>query len=276
MKVSDSKRINLVCIKDGWILEKMARLLSDALPYIDWTERPTYEHPITYYINYHQTTQTGGKKASPIELALFTHIEEWDSDLIDIWEKSAKRMDVCITMSKLYQKRLKKLGIKSKTIPMGVELDEFPLKKIKIGVVGSVKGNRRKGEDILKEVIGLEGIEWRLTGGSGWPVPSRRLKDDQIPSFIRDLDYLLIPSHFEGGPIPAIEALASGTPVISAEVGWMPELPHIKFRNGDAQSLRKVLEKLILEKQRLRESVKDRTWQNYVQEHDKLFRQLLK
>ena len=43
------------------------------------------------------------------------------------------------------------------------------------------------------------------------------------PGFYERLDYLLIPSLWEGGPMSLLEALACGIPVIAPDVGWCPE-----------------------------------------------------
>jgi glycosyltransferase involved in cell wall biosynthesis len=47
---------------------------------------------------------------------------------------------------------------------------------------------------------------------------------------MRDASVFITLSHQEGGPYPVLEALASGTPVISTPVGWSPEI--INNANG--------------------------------------------
>src|SRR5690606_6380085 len=88
-------------------------------------------------------------------------------------------------------------------------------------------------------------------------------------------DYVLIASDYEGGPMCAIEALACGVPLISTEVGWVVDLPHIKLRKNDPEHLRSILAGLVQERMKLRESVLNQSWDNYVKQHDRLFRTLL-
>jgi glycosyltransferase involved in cell wall biosynthesis len=47
---------------------------------------------------------------------------------------------------------------------------------------------------------------------------------DDVPSFLHQLDVFLIPSRFEGFPIALVEALASGLPCIATPVGGVPEI----------------------------------------------------
>lgn len=47
---------------------------------------------------------------------------------------------------------------------------------------------------------------------------------DEIPAFMRKASALLFPSYWEGMPTVVLEAMASGTPVISTEVGDLPDL----------------------------------------------------
>lgn len=267
----NTKPVNIVAIKDGWILEKIAKHLDDSLPYTVWTEKPNKKSKITYFINYVQANED---RVSEIEISLFTHIEESVDKLVQKWEEVLSNSDLAVFMSELYAKKSKKSKTPSIVIPPGVDLDKFKPSPIKIGVIGTTKYTGRKGEDLIKKVMDVPGIEWRFTG-SGWPGKTKFYKDEDMPGFYSELDYVLIASQIEGGPMCAIEALASGVPIISTDVGWMPELPHIKFRYGDEKYLRKILTDIVGEKLRLRESVSERTWKNFTDKHNRLFKELL-
>ncbi len=274
--IKKNYRVNIVAIKDGWILEKMARHLADNLPYINWTELPSKKETITYYINYAQAAE---KKASAIEIASFTHIEERDPVLVKKWHCVARNTDIAVCMSEIYAKKFKNYEAPAIVIPPGVDIDSFTLKPINIGVVGSVKHSGRKGEDLIRKVIDIEGLRFHFTNdtnmATNWPGTSTHLKDEDMPNFYQQMDYILVTSYYEGGPMCIIEALASGVPVIAPPVGWAPELPHISFKLGDVNSLRRVLTGLAGEKNKLRSSILTRTWGNYIEKHDKLFKGLL-
>lgn len=264
--------VNIVAQKDSWILEKLARQLDDVLPYTIWSGVPTGKSDVTYYINY---VQAGRTKASKVECALFTHYEERDSTLSNKWWQVAGQVEVAVCMSEMYSKMLSKRKITTKLIPPGVDLEKYTPRNIKIGVVGTTKVTGRKGEDIIKSIMDIPGIELSFTGGTGWPADGNFIPENDMPNFYRGLDYVLIASYYEGGPMCAIEALACGIPVIAPAVGWVPELPHIKFDRGNKADLRRVLLSIVNDKNKLRESVIERSWDEYIRKHDMLFKELL-
>ncbi|MEQ9260489.1 MAG: glycosyltransferase family 4 protein [Roseovarius sp.] len=52
----------------------------------------------------------------------------------------------------------------------------------------------------------------------------RRLPRAEMPGFYRGLDLMMCTSAMEGTPNPVLEAMATGTPVISTDVGIVPEV----------------------------------------------------
>jgi hypothetical protein len=266
------KVVNIVAIKDNWILHEIAQKLEAGLPYVRWTEKPLGNVRLTYFINY---VQAPTKRVSEIECALFTHIEERSAELVQKWNTVAETTDVAVCMSEMYARKFKRTKARAIVIPPGVDINKFTQRPVKIGVIGSVKTSGRKGEDLIKSVMDIPGIEWRFTGGSGWPGEAKYLESEELPRFYADLDFVLIASYYEGGPMSAIEALASGVPIISTEVGWVPELPHISFKIGDEKGLRKILYSLVGEHTKLRTAVQNRTWDNFIDKHDILFGKLL-
>ena len=72
-----------------------------------------------------------------------------------------------------------------------------------------------------------------------------------LPSLYSELDYLAVPSPIEGGPVPLLEALASGCPVIApTDIGLVEDF-HIPFVRETPRSQTGV-ESLLQEKLRLR------------------------
>ncbi|MDP7246884.1 MAG: glycosyltransferase, partial [Planctomycetota bacterium] len=207
---------------------------------------------------------------TPIEAAFFTHIEEFKPKAESRFFEVSRWMDSCVCMAQRYVDRIKKTGHSNVVqIRPGVDTDYYA-PRLRIGVFGRTYHTGRKGEALVKSVLDLEGVEWVFTG-EGWPGEGGIVPEDQLPSLYRSLDYLLVPAHYEGGPMSALESLACGTPVISSAVGFMEDYPHIPFSNGDADSLRKVLLKLLDEKKKLSKSVADTTWDTWASQHDRLF-----
>jgi glycosyltransferase involved in cell wall biosynthesis len=61
-----------------------------------------------------------------------------------------------------------------------------------------------------------------------------------MPAWFAGLDYYLVTSDSEGGPIPVLEAIAAGVPVIAPDVGFCWEYPVIRYSGID--ELRRTLE----------------------------------
>lgn len=253
----------------GWILERMTQALAQRLPYVTTSNRTNPSAAIQYYLNY--TEHLG--RVSPIELASFTHVDELMPEMKARYFQVAREVDVAVCMAERYAAELRALGLREvHVIRPGVDLERFT-PRLKVGVVGRTYACGRKGEALVAEVLDTPGIEWHFTG-SGWPLASRVLTEAEMPAFYREMDYILVPSLYEGGPMCVIEALACGTRVIAPPVGWVTDFPHVAFRTGDAADLRRVLDAAVGEKLALRRSVEDVTWDNFAAAHHRLFHAL--
>lgn len=253
----------------GWILEQCARQLAQRLDYVSYDLDEDPRATIQYYMTY------GARKdrISKLEIAFITHLEE-QADARELFYEVARSVDLNVCMSKRYHSLLEAKGFtNSVVIKPGVDMAEFS-PKLRVGVVGRTYHTQRKGEHIVAEVLDIPEIEWYFTG-SGWPRPALELAPGEMPEFYRSMDYILVPSLYEGGPMSAVEALACGTPIIAPDVGWMPDYPHIPFAVGDSGDLRRVLNDLVAAKMALRNHVIGQTWDRFAEEHDTTFRKLI-
>ena len=170
----------------------------------------------------------------------------------------------------------------------------FACRPVRLGICqrGGFEG---KGAQFLPEVLhglpasireGLHltfiGKDWKDQEQSYHGVAACYLGEeyDQYPSFFAAIDYVLIPSLWEGGPMGLLEALASGLPVIAANVGWVPDLLHgavglygqpilkghpanVVFAAGDVPTLQAILTRLVDERQSNRALVAYMTYRAY-------------
>ncbi len=262
-------KIHIKIADSGWILEKCASEIIKLDSKITYGLEDDPNATLQYYVNY----SARKKRVVPIEVGFFTHSEK-DESARNRFIRNAKEVDQCICMSSMYKKELKNEGVENVVvIPPGVDLMKFK-PNIKIGIVGRTYHTGRKGESIISRVMDIPGIEWRFTG-SGWPGEAYNVPDEKMPEFYNDLDYVLVPALYEGGPMSVVEGLACGIPIISSDVGWVRNFPHIEFENGNPDSLRVVLEKLVHERRELRKSALDYSWDNWAEKHIILFDKLL-
>ncbi len=261
--------VHVVLSDRNWILERLAVELGKRLEYVTYSMNPEPRAGIQYYVTY--STYRG--RVSKQEMALFTHYEEFAASAAVKFKEVAHAVEHCVCISPRYADMLHGWGIEQATvISPGIDLERFT-PKIHIGVVGRTYKTGRKGEALVAQVMDIPEIVWHFTG-EGWPGPSEFVSDEQLPDFYNRLDYLLVPSFYEGGPMPVLEALACGRPVIAPPVGWTPDFPHIEYETGNASDLRRVLTEIIAERMRLRVTVLGRTWEAWAKEHDRLFRSL--
>lgn len=263
------KPLVLISVVDhGWILERMATALASRLPYITLDPHAGTSARVRYYMNYHAWRS----RSAELEVAFFTHLEREVADRQRFFQV-ARAVDYRVCHSRPSQEALRAHGHDARIIPPGVDLSQFR-PRLRIGVVGRTYKTGRKGEDLVRQVLDVPGIEWAFTG-SGWPLPSEFVTDEALPAFYRSLDYLLVPSLYEAGPMSVAEAIACGVPVIAPPIGWVPDFPHIPYSTGDVADLRRVLLDLVAEQEKRRAPVMALTWDAFAEKHDRLFREML-
>ena len=83
-----------------------------------------------------------------------------------------------------------------------------------------IGGGSRPGQSDGKERDRIEGIVAEL-GMSDITTFPGRLGDDILPAYYAAADVCVVPSHYEPFGLVAIEAMASGTPVVASDVGGL-------------------------------------------------------
>jgi glycosyltransferase involved in cell wall biosynthesis len=83
-----------------------------------------------------------------------------------------------------------------------------------------IGGGSRPGQSDGKERDRIEGIVAEL-GMSDITTFPGRLGDEILPAYYAAADVCVVPSHYEPFGLVAIEAMASGTPVVASDVGGL-------------------------------------------------------
>ena len=270
-------RVQVVHSGNAWILRRLARYLVDGLPYVQgkaWRASALEEFDLTYYVNYQLCRRPKQplrrrvlwrKARSRIVGAFFPHRENGDAT----FDAIARQMDFCVAPSARYADYIREhCNPNAQLIYHGIELERF-MPKLRLGFVGRQYGSGRKGQALLRSIAELPFVELLSTDGE--------LTDAEIPAFYQSIDYVLITSSIEGGPLCFQEGLASGKEIISTDVGMVSEFrdaPGVHIFRDKGELLR-LLERKYEERLRLRASVQPFSVKYWVSEHDKLFRRLI-
>jgi glycosyltransferase involved in cell wall biosynthesis len=165
---------------------------------------------------------------------------EWYSRPYVAWQRAvlpriARRARLVITVSDFSRREIEEvLGVSATVIPNGV--DERFRPSGEKGDYALVVGTRiaRKNLAALEaaaHALGERGVVL-VAAGSGRSYMRQEattihqlgyVPDDEIPRLYARARVLLMPSLYEGFGLPVLEAMASGTPVVAANRGALPE-----------------------------------------------------
>lgn len=249
-------RINVVTVSSGWILQKIAERVVAACPpnaQMILSHNPKKDVDANFYIDIQNCY---GEKSPVLDVGYFTHL---DCDNIEhlMQNKHWLTCDYIVHMAQRYFDAFKNFYPENKmsVIKPGEVTNEFELKKIKLGIIqrGGYPG---KGFHFMQQMANCEimkNFEF-LFVGNGWESVIDLYKSKGIKCYIADekyenypkaydfIDYLLIPSLWEGGPMSLVEAYAKGVPIISSDVGFVKEFePEYIFKPGSDRELAAIL-----------------------------------
>jgi len=276
-------RINVVTVKSGWILQKIAERIVQNAP--NSVEMELSYAPRANINNFYIDVQNcyrgpmGGK-----DVGLFTHVHENDMKHVpDLWftldaimHMSARSFDMFYDDRRYSIYKPKMLNQMPGEIPEG-----FDYSKPTIGIFqrGKYEG---KGFNLMMELANTNVasyFKWIFAGNDWQPVVDNLNKKTEVLSYSDNSlewpggylslynisDYVLIPSKWEGGPMSIIEAAALGKQIIAPEVGWVnQEIPiDYLYKLGNTKDLSGVLFKLKEKREAARRIVEKLSYKNY-------------
>ena len=147
----------------------------------------------------------------------------------------AMRADAIVAVSAFTRAELVELlGIppeRVRVVPNGIEPVFVPEGPVADGdyvlAVGTLEPRKNLARAV--EAAQLAGVELRVVGAAGWggvEVPGwrGRVDDEELAALYRGARCLVFPSLYEGFGLPVVEAMACGTPVVTAKGGATEEV----------------------------------------------------
>lgn len=282
--------VHIVCsrLAVDRVLPRLARMLAD---YTGWSigEAPSKQAELNYFFPYLELQKRDWKETK--SAAWFTHRDTANNSKMILWDHIAHKVDYRTLTARIYEPHLAEQGPVSLVRP-AIELDRFtPIKKrrfgrLKVGVSGYLYNDNRKGEDLItqlaKSEVGRQ-CDWAASG-RGWTVPTKQYSWKDMPSFYQSLDLYICASRIEGVPMPPLEVLACGVPVIIPRgVGMLDDLPPVhgiyRFDSGDYNSLQSALNEAMndskLSPEALRDTVLQYSPENLARDHEIAFEMAL-
>lgn len=268
------------------ILSRLARLLADSDPAWTISDRPSDQADLNWFSSYIEFAERHSDFFATHTAAFFTHYEQGTPYKEFWWDLAAERIGLRLTCAPMYAEMLKATGPtrlvrapvdRAKFTPGPKRDHDSPV----VGLSGFVdRRSGRKGEDLVARLAASLADEVTFVGsGKGWPVHTRRRHINDLPDFYRGLDVLLCASRIEGVPMPPLEALSCGVPVvIPIGVGMLdliPDSPGVyRFPAGDYGAMEQAVRDAIVgeyDPEKLRDLTEPYSVRNWVEDHRAVF-----
>lgn len=220
--------INFVTESGRWILGRWCDEWAKLIPNSTVSDRADKER-VNIYVNYALWNGMRTKK----DICYFTHRELTDQNLQEKFDKTAKDCDWCFAQCQITANKLPK--DKTTIVEPGVGAS-FVKRNIVIGVPVKEQAFDRKRLSWARRLRDIKGIEVKFANGD--------VKYEDMPYWYETVDYVLITSDNEGGPMGVLEAVARGKPlIVPVDVGWCNNYNALRFRTYE--ELEGIVKKLV-------------------------------
>ena len=178
----------------------------------------------------------GQERGTSKHVIMYTHCNPTDMQVL---YDACNNADVVTCMSWEGRRELVQLGVDpAKLQVVYAAADNFKFKRKVIGIVGVPQPNGRKRENLVLDLAwkyDLTPFQFVYVGtfwdrvieelkSVGVNAESIALNDEGLQMFYQQIDALLVTGYAEGGPLPLLEAMAVGIPVISPCFGYAADL----------------------------------------------------
>lgn len=284
------KRIHIVNPYNSVAMRRLSEPLINELARL-YEVTTSQEVDITADLNFHMPwhTLTGlADRGEGKHVIAYTHCNPPDAPAL---YDACERADLITTMTFTGRDELINLGVDPKKIwTVYAAADQFFYRQRLVAIIGYPQPNGRKREHLLLDLAwkyDLSAFQFVFIGGA-WEEIVTQLDmlgvstktvnaptDPEIQALYRVVDVLLVTGYAEGGPLPVLEAMAAGVPVLSPEFGYAADLltPDAIYDGPD-----ELMEKLItisapgIFSHKLARAW---SWKDYVLEYALLFGRLL-
>jgi len=274
-------RINIVSPYQSIAMQYMTRPLKELSRLYDITESKDVDTAADLNIHcpFHTLVDDrdyGGGK----HIAVYTHCNPGaEGALIN----ACARADIVTAMSFAGRQELLNFGVDPKKIwVIYSAADMFQYRKRAVVVVGYPQPNGRKRESLLLDLAwqyDLTPFQFFLVGEQWDDLASKLLSlgvevqhtNANTPELIKKLyqmsDIFLATGYMEGGPLPLLEAMASGIPVYSPRFGYAADLLDEQNIYDTPADLMDKLSAEVKQSIRYHQTVRSWSWQDYAAEY---------
>lgn len=272
--------INIVTVQSGWILSKIAeRIALNNRTHVPM--KVSYEPRDDVLANFYIDVQNCfNNKSKTKDIGFFTHIHA--NDLRHVYSRWLA-LDHIVHMTQRYLNIFKEFYPENKMsvlVPAEVP-PNFTFRPIKIGIFqrGEFEGKGFHFMQSLGDYPNLNRFKF-LFAGKGWNkimdlynskgvcVEIHDDSDYNVYNGLYDqIDYLLIPSLWEAGPMCLHEAHIKGVPIISSNVGQVNmEFPvEISFEAGNVRQLTDIFDGMVNYQNSKRDLVSIYSYEKYAE-----------
>lgn len=171
-------------------------------------------HAANVYVNYFLYGEE-----TALDICYFTHRELHDKNMQNSFNRAAKECDWCLAQCDITAGLLP--SEKTTIVKPGVG-SQFVRSPLRLGVASKPQAWNRKRLDVLQPLTERSDVEVVVAGG-GIPY-------GDMDRWYKGVDYVLITSENEGGPMSVLEAVAMRKPFIAPRnVGWCSEYPGLLY-----------------------------------------------